>query len=400
MLNHRAGALNDIKVLDLTQDRGQFAAKMLADMGADVIQVEKPEGSEARRQGPFKNDIPGIENSLYYLNFNTNKRGITLNLDAPAGQDIFKRLVKRSDVVIEDFQPGRLLSLRLDYPALRELDKRIIVASISGFGQTGPYSSYRAPDIVSLAMGGLMYVNGPADAAPVVAPCEQAYHSTSVAAVFGITAALLLRLRTGEGQLIDASGHEVIASLAGGVMQYSNSSQISQRSGSQFGSVPGRIYPCQDGYVHILTIRPNHWEGFLEVMGNPEYLAGKEWLASAYRNKNADLIDAYVVEYTMQHTKIEIAELCQDKGVPCSPVNTAEDFHRDPHIQARGFFVEMEHPAIGKHLYPGPPVRMSRTPWHIDRPAPLLGQHNHEVFCDELGYTDGELAKFKSEGIV
>jgi crotonobetainyl-CoA:carnitine CoA-transferase CaiB-like acyl-CoA transferase len=398
--NIAAGALDGVKVLDLTEERGLYAGKMLADLGADVIKIEKPRGSRARQTGPFKDDMPGLENSLYFINFNTNKRGITLDIENSAGRDIFKRLVKQADVMIEDAEIGVMQSLGLDYPVLRELNRGIIMASVTGFGQTGPYRRHKSPDLISFAMGGMMNLNGPRTAAPVVAPCEQSYYSASVAAVFGVLTALFLKMSTGEGQLVDVSAHEVVATYASEIMSYGNTSRIGQRNGSQFGSVPGRIYPCRDGYVHILTIRPNHWQGFREVMGNPETLMGKEWDNGMFRNRNVDIVDAHVTEFTMQHDKLEITEMCQAKGVPCTPVNTPAEFSRDPHMKERGFFVEIEHPAIGRHSYLNPPYRLSKTPSRIERPAPLLGQHNREIYNGELGLTDKELAGLKSQGII
>lgn len=403
MTGNSAAALSGVKVLDLTEERGLYAGKMLADLGADVIKIEDPAGSRARQTAPFKNDVPGLESSLYFIAFNTNKRGVTLNTAGPRGRDILKELVKRSDVVIEDAEVGKMKSLGLDYPVLRDLNRGIIMASITGFGQSGPYSSYKAPDIVSFAMGGLMNVSGPADAAPVVAPCEQSYYSVSIATVFGILTALFLRVSTGEGQLVDASAHESMAIFAGnGIMTYSNTTQIPKRSGSQFGAVPGRIYPCKDGYVHILTIRPNHWQGFIQVLkaGNPDLVIGQDWYDAGFRNRNVDIIDAHVTEFSMTRTKMEITELCQAQGVPCTPVNTPADFSRDPHNKARGFFAEIEHPAIGLHSYLNPPYRFSKTPSRIERPAPLLGQHNQEVFGVELGYTAAGLASLKSSGVI
>jgi crotonobetainyl-CoA:carnitine CoA-transferase CaiB-like acyl-CoA transferase len=396
-------ALSDVRVLDLTEERGLYAGKMLADLGADVLLIEKPAGSPARRLGPFNKDIPGLENSLYFLNFNTNKRGITLDLEAPAGRDIFKRLAQSADVVIEDGQVGRMQSLGLNYPALKELNKGLIMASISGFGQNGPYSSFKAPDLVSFAMGGMMYINGPENAAPVVAPCQQTYYSASITAGFDILAALFLRLNTGRGQFIDVSTHQVESNFAagnGGIMHYSANSQISRRRGSQFGVVPGRIYPCKDGHVHIIIIRPNHWIGLQEVMGNPEALSGEKWYNVTFRNNNVEFIDAHVIEFTLAHNKLDIAEWCQAKGVPCTPVNTMEDFYHDPHMQQRDFFLQNTHPVIGEHTFIRPPALLSETPCRIRRSAPLLGEHNREVFCATLGYSEGELEKLKEKGIV
>ncbi len=394
-------ALGGLRVLDLAEARGLFAGKMLADFGADVIKIEPPEGSRARRVGPFKNDIPDIESSLYFINFNTNKRGITLNIDRPAGKDIFRKLVARVDVVVEDHDPGVMRSKNLDYPVLKEINRRLVMASITGFGQDGPYNWYKAPDIVNFAMGGLMNSSGAPESAPVVAPGDQAFHGASILAVSGILAALFLRLRTGEGQLVDISAHEVMASQNHEqIMRYSTKSDIGGRTGSQHSAAPARIFPCKDGYVHICVLRTGQWRSFLELVGKPETLTDEMWDDAFLRRRNHDLIDPFAAEYTKDRTKAEIVEACQARGIPCTPVNNPEDFFNDPQIKARAFFTELEHPAIGSHYYPGSAYRMSRTPCLIDRPAPLLGQHNKEVYGKLLGYSDEELAGFKTEGII
>lgn len=393
--------LGGLKVLDLTEGRGLYTGKMLADFGADVIKIENPEGSKARRIGPFKDDEPDLENSLYFINFNTNKRGITLNIDSPDGKDIFKKLVRRSDVLVEDLGPDKMQSLEIDYNILKRLNRCLIMASVTGFGQAGPYSQYKAPDLVSFAMGGLMYVSGQPDAAPVVAPCEQAYYSASIMAVFGVLAALYLRISTKEGQLVDVSAQETMAAFNQRMVNYSVASELGKRLGSQYNeAAPARIYPCKDGYVHLMVLRAAHWRTFLELLGNPETLMGDGMYDPGFRVENADLIDNFVEEFTMAHTKAEIVSMCQAKKIPCTPVNTTADFSNDPHEIARGFITEVEHPVIGRHSYLGPPYRFSKTPCRIDRPAPKLGQHNREIYHNELGYTEKKLASFKKNGII
>jgi crotonobetainyl-CoA:carnitine CoA-transferase CaiB-like acyl-CoA transferase len=394
-----ASALS-IRVLDLTEDRGLYAGKLLADLGADVIKIEAPGGGKARRTGPFKDDVPGLENSLYFINFNTNKKGITLNLDNPQGREIFKKLVSRADVVIEDFEAGRMESLGLDYPALREINNRLIFASVTGFGQDGPYSSYKAPDIVSFAMGGLMHTSGSASEPPVVAPCEQSFHSASAVAVFGIMAAIFLRLSTNTGQQVHVSAEEVITTFSQAFMRYSVGTALGARSGSQFGGAPARIFPCKDGYVHFLVFYPNHWRAFVELLGSPEAITDRVWYDSNFRSNNRDIIDPLVTTFTMSRTKSEITELCQSKGIPCNPVNSCADISQDDHFIQRGFFKEMEHPVIGRYSCLNPPYRLSETPGRIVRPAPLLGQHNGEIYGQELGYGAEELDRLKSEGII
>ena len=394
-------ALGGVRVLDLAEDRGLYAGKLLADLGADVIKVEKPDGSKARQIGPFKDDVPSVESSLYFINLNTNKRGITLNLYSSAGQDIFKQLARRTDVVIEDFEPGVMKSLGLDYSVLRELNRRIIVASVTGFGEDGPYSRYKAPDIVSFAMGGVMYISGEPEEAPVVAPCEQAYHSASILAAFGVLAALHQRLSTDEGQLVEVSAHEALAAMNEElIMRYSLGSEIEGRYGSQHTSAPARIYPCKDGYVHLVALRPGHWRSLLELLGNPETLMDEAWYDPRFRRLNVDIIDPIVTEFTMSHTKTEVTEMCQARHIPCTPVNTPAEFSNDTHVKERAFIAEIEHPVIGQHSYLRPPYRLSETPCRIERPAPLLGQHNRKVYSGQLGYSGKELAKFKAEGVI
>ena len=400
MTDNMATILDGIRVLDLTEDRGQFAGKFLGDLGAEVIKIEKPEGSPSRSVGPFKNDEPGLENSLYFLHFNTNKKGITLNLDHPAGRQIFLRMVKGADVLIEDFEVGKMQSWGLDYPALREINRRLIFTSVTGFGQTGPYSRYKAPDIVSFATGGMLFTSGAAEEAPVVAPCNQAFHSTSIIAAFGILSALFLRRKTGEGQFVTLSAHEVVASFSQAAMRYSVTSGLGGRTGSQFPAAPARIYPCKDGYVHPLVFYVNHWRSFRELLGNPDMFMDKAWDNAVFRVKNVDLIDPYVTEFFMSRTKAEITELCQAKGIPCTPVNTPADISQDDHFRSRGFIAEVEHPVIGRYSYLNAPYRFSETPCRIERPAPLLGQHNPEFYRDELGFGESELTKLKAEGVI
>jgi CoA:oxalate CoA-transferase len=392
--------LGGTRVLDLTENRGEFAGRFLADLGADVIKVERPQGCYSRSIGPFKNDIPGAENSLHFLHFNTNKRGITLNLRSPAGQDIFCRLIKRADVVIEDFEAGKMKSLGLDFEDVQPQNPRLIFASITGFGQSGPYCQYKAPDIVSFATGGLMYTSGAASEAPVVAPCEQAFHGASIISAFGILSALFLRKKTGKGQQVHVSAHETVASFSQAVMRYSVTSGAGGRTGSQFPAAPARIYPCKDGYVHPLVFYVNHWRSFRELLGNPDIFMDKAWDDAVFRLKNVDLIDPYVNNFFMSRTKAEITGLCQSKGIPCTPVNTPADNYQDAHLIARGFFTELEHPVMGTYSYPGAPYKFSETPCRIARSAPLLGQHNREFYLSELGLKDFDLDNLRTEGVI
>jgi crotonobetainyl-CoA:carnitine CoA-transferase CaiB-like acyl-CoA transferase len=400
MVNNTNAALGSFRVLDLAEDRGLYAGKVLADFGADVIKVEPPEGSRGRRTTPFKDDVPGLENSLYFLNFNANKKGLTLNLETPEGQSIFKDLVKTADVVIEDFEVGRMKSLGLDYSTLREVSPKLVYASLTGFGQTGPYSQFTTPDIINFAMSGLMYTSGAADQPPVVAPCEQTYQGSSLFCAFSILAALFLRVSTGQGQMIDASTHEAMSTFNTSISQYSATGGFSVRAGSQFGGAPARIYHCKDGFVHILVIRPSHWTLLVDLMGKPDILKDEAWYIQSFRAENRDILDNLVTEFTMQHTKEELVTIFQAKGIPCTPVNTPADFANNPHEKERGYVAQAEHPVIGPYSYLSPPYRLSETPCRFERPAPLLGQHNTEILGREMGYSREKLAQLKAEGII
>jgi len=350
---------------------------------------------------PYKDDIPNPEGSLYFISLNRNKRSITLNVRSSAGRPIFNQLLQRADVLVEDGDPPGLGSVGLDYPAIRKLNRRIIIASISGFGRTGPYSSYKAPDIVSFAMGGVMSISGAPDRPPVVAPCEQAYHSTSIMAAFGILTALYQRLNTDEGQFVDASAHEVMATMNEEIiMRYSLAREIKGRYGSQHTSAPARIYPCKDGHVHLVVLRPYHWRSLVDVLDSPDILMDEAWYDPRFRRLNVDLIDPLITEFTLKYTKTEITQLLQAKGIPCTPVNTPADFANDVHIKERGFITESEHPVVGRHRDLDPPFELSEAGMRPQRPAPLLGQHNKEIYCDELGYSMSELARLKEEGTL
>ncbi len=393
--------LTGIRVLDLTEERGLYTGKLLADFGADVIKIEEPDGSKARRIGPFKDDNPGLENSLYFMHFNINKRGITLDLNNPTARDIFNRLVKGADVVIEDYEQEKRTALDLFYSSLKKTNQRIIVASITGFGLDGPYSNHKAPDIVNFAMGGLMYISGEPDKPPIVAPCEQAYHSASTIAAFTIMAAIYERSSTDKGQYIEIASHDVMASINEElIMRYSLTCEIQGRYGSQHTTSPARIFPCKDGFVHVMALRPHHWESLVKLLGNPEIFMGDAWYDSRFRRLNGDIIDSAVTEFTMNHTKSEIIELCQTRNISCTPVNTPEDFATDSHVEERAFIGDIVHPLVGKHKYLKPPYWLSETPCHISRDATLLGQYNREIYCGELGYSEDELAAFKSQGII
>ncbi|MBI4641473.1 MAG: CoA transferase [Candidatus Tectomicrobia bacterium] len=394
-------ALSGFRVLDLATPIGTYCPKLLADLGADVIKIEPPEGDPSRRIGPFKEDIPHHERSLYFLNFNTNKRGITLNLQTPDGKELFQSLVRKADIVVETFNPGYLRSLGLDYTHLSQINPKLILTSITPFGQTGPYKEYGEADIVGFAMGGLMSMSGEADGPPCTAPDNQAYMMTGVHAAAATLMALWGRELHGSGQQIDVSMFEVLAAISSGQLtRYTLEGEVSQRTGSHSDATPGDNYPCKDGHVRISIFTIRNWKNFVEWIGNPPELLDPKFDFPKMRQMNMEYIDRFVEEFTKTRTKAELYESGQKMQVPVTPVSTPEEFFSNSHTIAREFFVSAEHPEIGTFRLPGAPYKLSETPWRVYRPAPLLGEHNVEIYQGELELSLEDLVILKGNGVI
>jgi len=391
--------------LDLADNKGAYCTKLLADLGADVIKIERPEGDPTRRIPPFVDDIPHIEKSLYFLYRNANKRGITLNLETSDGKAIFNKLVETADALVETYPPGYMASLGLDYPALKEINPGLILASITEFGQTGPYKDRKGSDIVDFALSGCMIVSGFPEKAPCNAPGPHAYDAASSIAAIAILAALYSRAVTGQGQYIDTSVQEgAIVGLYPWTVPY-HSYTITDEGpavpATRTGGVIYPVLPCKDGYVRVLgLIAPRQWKALIEMLGNPEVLLLPEWQDFMHRAGNADALRAILLEFTMKYTMAELVEAGARGGVPICPVATVADFINSPHTQARRFFVEVDHPETGKALYPGSPYKFTETPCSIRRPAPYLGQHNDEIYCQELGFSKQGLSALRRAGVL
>ena len=280
------GPLAGLRVLELCDRLGQYAGRLLADLGADVVKVEPPGGAPARRIGPFKDGMPHAERSLYFANFNANKRSLVLDLGRAEDRDTLRALVRGADAVLESFPPGHMAALGLGWNHLHELNPRLVLTSITGFGQHGPYSRYLAPDIVAFAMSGVMYFNGPPDRAPLVGPCEQGYHMGSAHAAYATLAALYRRFTSGEGQWIDVAVQDVLISKPHPqfVARYDLYGEIHPRTGSQgSGGVPAACYPCRDGYVSFAIFNRNHWQEFRRMIGDPPALLDPIWDDQPFR---------------------------------------------------------------------------------------------------------------------
>jgi len=397
--------LSVYRVLDLADSKGAYCTKLLADLGADVIKIEPPQGDPTRSIPPFVDDIPHLEKSLYFLYRHANKRGITLDLETSEGKAIFKKLVKTADVLVETYPLGYMASLSLDYPVLKEINLGLIMASITEFGQTGPYKDWKGSDIVDFAMSGVMISSGFSGKVPCNLPGTPAYDATSLLAAISILIALYHRGTTGKGQYIDAAVHESsrIGLFPWLVPIYSHAltdERITVVTDVRLADSIYPVYPCKDGYVRVLTITPGQWNALVRVLGDPEVLRLPEWQDFIYRVGNAEDLYTLMVEFTPNYTMFELFEAGHREGVPIIPIHDVAGFINNPHTKAREFFVEVNHPVIGKALYPGPPYKWTETPASIRRPAPCLGEHNEEIYCRELGFSKGDLSVLRRAGVV
>jgi CoA:oxalate CoA-transferase len=398
-------ALADIKVIEYGHEiNSAHCGKMLADMGAEVIKIEDPEcGDAIRKIGPFPDDIPDQEKSGLFLYLNSNKLGITINMKTSLGMKIFKDLLKNTDVFVESNAPQHIKNLGLDYQTLRETNIRLIMTSITPFGQTGPYKDYKGNDLIISNLSGHSYLT-PGDAkGPQCPPLKVCGHQSDFLAGAHAAAATLCavyaRSRTGMGQHIDISSLEANAARTDApILFYTMHNAISTRYGVKLISPIGR-FPCKNGYINIHCVHDKQWQALAElidadwtkseVFGNPES-----------RGQNADILHTLISEWTMQYTKEDLYKKGQANGVPLAPFLTMEDLFSLEYLKNQRFFVELDHPRAGLLKYPGAPYRFSKTPWQIQRPAPLLGEHNEEVYCKRLGYTRQDLIKMREGGII
>ncbi len=401
-------ALSDFRVLELADEKGTYAGKELADMGADVIKIERPGGDRTRSIPPFFNDRPHPDGSLYFLYMNTNKRGITLNLATDEGRALFRRLVDTADVFIETCAPGYLDGLGLSYEALAKDNPGLIMTSVTNFGQTGPYKDYKASDIVGYAMGGLMYVTGYDDAPPLRAGGSQAYMMAGVQAGAATMMALFARRTTrgGLGQHIDISMQEAVAALTNliGVSKYLDDKVLPVRAPAK-GKNPFGNLRCKDGgYVCITVARARMWpvlaSWVAEVTGNRAILNVKYDGPAINRQIHADELGVLLAEFAARLDKDDLYREGQRRRLAVAPVNGPKDLAESEHLGARHFYVEVDHPHTGRLTYPGAPFNLSETPWAIRRPAPMVGQHNREVFVDELGLSMEEMKGLAKKGVI
>ena len=395
-----AQLLSGYRVLDLTSSIGPLCGKLLRDLGMDVLKVEPPEGDPMRREPPFAKGHSAPEGSLRFGYLNAGKRSLTLDVNSRRGRSLLLDLVGRTDVIVEDFQPGELANLGLGYELFVERQSKLIMVSISGFGQDGPYADYRTSDLIGNAMGGLLYISGDPQLTPCNPPETQSYYYTSLFAAYGTMLALWQRETRGIGAWLDVSVQASMALHEHVAFNYSAEGRVMKRAGSQHQhNAPANLFRCKNGWISLFVTQ-THWPLLLKVWPDhdPE-LDDPKWINSNLRRQHADYINAQVTSFTSRFLKEDLAELMQKNGIPGLPVNSPSDFMKDPHIEARGFFATVRHPALGTFTQPGAPFMIDNER-PAGAPAPLLGQHNHEVLCKELGLSADELAALVAEKIV
>jgi formyl-CoA transferase/CoA:oxalate CoA-transferase len=410
-----AGPLQGVKVLDLTHYiTGPYATKLFADYGADVIKIERPDGGDpARGITPFFHDKPHLEGSGLFLHLNTNKQSVTLNLKSEAGRKILLDLAKEADILVESFSPRVMPSLGLDYETLHALNPALTYTSISNFGQNGPYRDYKTTEITLYAMGSTMISTGMPDRPPVKLGLTVEHFFAGMVSATATMGAFYGAVNDGEGQHVDLSLFEIQVgnqdrSVQGMMMyQYTGGSFVGSGPPRTGGGSAGRnilpagVYPVADGYVQFFTLAP-HWDRICKLIERPDLIDDPYFTAPENFSNNPEakaMFDGLLIEWCVQHTKQEVMERSQAVGYMCGAINTVEDVFNDPHLAARNYFLEIDHPYTGPLRYPGAQFKMSATPHRVGR-APLLGEHTQQVLIDRLGYTKEDVARLRAQGAI
>jgi benzylsuccinate CoA-transferase BbsE subunit len=399
----KRGLLEEITILDLADEKGSFCSKLLADMGAHVIKVEKPGGDASRLIGPFLGDSPHPEKSLSFSYNNTNKLGITLNIMCDTGRELFAKLIRKTGVVIESFPPGYLDDLGLGFATLSEINPKLIMVSITGFGQTGPRKDFKSCDLVASAVGGQIYVSGSPSLAPIKAYGDQSYITASLFAAVGILLALQGRAKTGRGQHIDISLQEAVASTLEHVLvRYYHDRVIPKRQGNRHWDHFFYILPCKDGHIHLTPFQ--YWETLVEWLdsdGMAKDLLDEKWKDEDYRMKHADHVIKVLGEWTKTHTTTELFELGQLMRFPWAPVCSPNEVLSSPQLRERRFFKDIKGPEDPQALkYPGLPYKFSEGFSVPGKRAPLIGEDNLKIYMEVLGLTGEDIASLSSKGVI
>jgi benzylsuccinate CoA-transferase BbsE subunit len=402
MEDKKKSLLEGIQILDLADEKASFCSKLLADLGARVIKIEKPGGDPSHGIGPFLEGAAHPEKSFFFYCNNTNKLGITLDLEHEEGKKIFFKLLKKTDTVIETFRPGYLKEIGLGFDVLREVNPELILVSVSGFGENGPRSQCKSCDLLASAFGGSMYLNGSPSTPPLKPFGEQSYYTGSLFAAVGILLALRKRAYSGKGEHIDISLQEAVVSIVDHIMiRFFYEKVIAERQGRLYWNNDFCILSCKDGPI-LLTISLR-WDILIEWMKS-EGMAGdlqeEKYLEEEYRIAHMDHIVEVLEQWTKSHTTQELFELGQLMHFPWAPIYSLKEVLNNPQLKAREFFMSVEHPEINKSIfYPGSPYKFLSS---LDRwkRAPLIGEDNAQVYQKELGLSKEEFEKLSTLKVI
>jgi len=394
-------ALEDVRVLDISQGiAGPFTAKLLADFGADVIKVEPPGGEMGRTMGPFFHNEVHPEKSLFFLLLNLNKRGVTLNLESKSGQELFKQLVSQVDVVVESYQPGYLDSLGLGYSELEKINPKLLLTSLTTFGQTGPYARFKGEEIIAYAMSSIMSISGTVDREPLKHGGFQANYEGGLNGALATSMALLLRDYTDEGQHIDVALREVVNSTLVVNQPFFSWTGAVQGRRRPEGTMFGNVMPCKDGYFIAQGGGGASWEDIAKFFGS-DVLLEEKFANNELRVVNGVEFDNLIVDLVKDREMHEMFKTASEEyRMLIGIVQTPEDLARDPQLEARNFFQEVDHPVIGKIKVPFRLFNMSESPVEYRMPAPLLGQHNEDVYTSMAGLSKDDLVTLRRQGTI
>ena len=405
-----SGPLEGIRVIDLTRIlAGPFSTMLMADMGADIIKVEQPgTGDPARGNGPFLSP-DGAESSeqqfsTYFMSINRGKRSIAIDLSKPKGREVLLKLAETADVLIENFRPGTMQKLGLDYEVVKVRNPRIVMCSVSGFGQSGPYAHRPALDVIVQGMGGMLSITGEPGRGPVRPGASIGDITSALFATIAIQSALLERHNSGEGQYIDISMLDCqVAIMENAFMRYFTLGQTPQRIGTRHpSSTPFQAFQTADGHVVVAIMggSTDQWPLFCAAIDHVELIDDERYTTGWSRTQHYDELIPVIEEVMRQKTTSEWVELLSDMGVPVGPVQDIAEVANDPQVNHREMFVELPHPVLGQVKFTGNPIKMSRTPSGPRRVPPQLGEQTSEVLTADVGLSPEDVAELFNEGVV